>query len=90
MEEGKKRKTHLEMAEELNDMDERDMTSAEADFHEKAIVALRVGKALGPKDGEKLEKLHGKYFPDPDAEDELRRPPVAGDEDEELEAEVDF
>ena len=54
-------KTPLEMAEELNDMD-RDMTSAEADFHDRVLVELRAGKKLKPKDEAKLELLYEKYF----------------------------
>lgn len=76
-------KTPLEMAEELNDMD-RDMTSSEADFHDRVLVELRAGKKLKPKDEGKLELLYEKYFTS--AEDEEGG---GGGEDEEVD-ENDF
>lgn len=77
-------KTPLEMAEELNDM-ERDMTSAEADFHDRVLVELRAGKKLKPKDEGKLELLYEKYFANAEDEEETS----AGGEDEEVD-ENDF
>ncbi len=55
-------KTPLEMAEELNDMEDRDMTSAEADFHDRVLVELRAGKKLKPRDESKLGLLYEKYI----------------------------
>ncbi len=62
-------KTPREMAEELNDMD-RDMSSGEADFHDRVLVELRAGKKLKPKDEAKLELLYEKYLKNGDEEEE--------------------
>lgn len=80
-------KTPLEKAEELNDMEDRDMTSAEADFHDRILKDLRHGKPLRPKDAAKLDTLYKKYMEPRDEEGaEARR----GGEDEEAEDERDF
>lgn len=63
------KKSPLEMAEDLNDMD-RDMTSTEADFHDGALKELRKGKKLKPKDEAKLELLYEKYFGEKAAEED--------------------
>ena len=80
-------KTPLEKAEELNDMEDRDMTSAEADFHDRILRDLRHGKPLKPKDAAKLDTLYAKYMgPKEDDDRDARR---AGDDDE-VEDEHDF
>jgi hypothetical protein len=80
-------KTPLEKAEELNDMEDRDMTSAEADFHDRILKDLRHGKALKPKDAAKLDTLYAKYLGPRDEETEVRH--GGGDEDE-VEDDGDF
>lgn len=79
-------KTPLEKAEELNDMEDRDMTSAEADFHDRILKDLRNGKALKPKDAAKLDTLYKKYTEPKDEDAEGRR----GGDDDEAEDERDF
>lgn len=64
-----KKKTPLEMAEDLNDMDQ-DMTSAEAEFHDKALKDLRKKKILKPKDEAKLELIYEKYLGEKPEEEE--------------------
>jgi hypothetical protein len=81
------KKTLLEMAEELNDMD-RDMTSGEADFHDGALKDLRKGKKLKPKDEAKLELLHEKYLAEKPGEEEEEEVPA--EEETEGEDDVDF
>lgn len=63
------KKTPLEMAEELNDMD-KDMTSTEAEFHDKALKDLRKKKTLKPKDEAKLELIYEKYLGEKPEEEE--------------------
>lgn len=77
-------KTPLEKAEELNDMD-RDMTSAEADFHDRILKELRNGRLLRPKDASRLEVLYVKYFAPKEEEEERREA-----SEEETEDDVDF
>lgn len=74
-----KKKSLLEMAEELNDMD-RDMNSGEADFHDEALKDLRKGKELKPKDQAKIELLYEKYLGEKPEEDEGEGPEEPEDE----------
>jgi hypothetical protein len=78
-------KTPLEKAEELNDMEDRDMTSAEADFHDRILRELRNGKPLKPKDASRLDVLYAKYL-GPKDEDEERLQA----QEEEADDDVDF
>lgn len=67
------KKTLLQMAEELNDMD-RDMTSGEADFHDRVLKELRKRKKLKPQDEAKLELIHEKYLAKAEGEEESDEP----------------
>ncbi len=80
------KKTLLEMAEELNDMDQ-DMTSGEADFHDGVLKDLRKGKKLKPKDEAKLGLIHEKYLGQkPEDEEDADQP----EEETESEDDADF
>jgi len=78
-------KKPLEKAEELNDMEDRDMTSAEADFHDRILRELRNGRTLKPKDASRLDVLYAKYLGPKDEEE--RRLEAS---EEETEDDVDF
>jgi hypothetical protein len=87
MEEGKK--TPLEMAVELDEM-ERDVTSDEATFLERALKDLRSGKELRPKHLAKLEAMHEKYLGEPDEEEDGPKRPVDDDENRDDLDQADF
>lgn len=64
-----KGKLLLRMAEELDGMT-RSVTSAEADFLDGALKAIRGKKRLSSADAVKLERMYNKYLVEKDGDEE--------------------
>ena len=81
MEEGeKKNKTLADKARDLDEM-ERDLPSADAAVLERVIRRLRAGKSPVPKNAQRIDALHQKYFGEEDEDEKKSREPAAEDEE---------